>query len=158
MGLAAEVAVALVLGGWGAWSLRRRALARRGVGADPVGPVRADTRAAARVASGIGPLLAVALFFVAIVVGDPPFPAGVLASSAHGPALVVAGFVVWALVSQSPLVVVAAAVAAGVDAPVTDAGRRLLGRMAPLLGLLAAVAALMGAVVLLAWVAVRLLG
>ena len=161
LGVAAVLAVALAW--WGTRSAMRILRGHRGPGdphlpGDGTGTPETDTKAASRIAQGVGPLLLVALLFVAIVTSDPPFPAGVVLS-AHRPLVdVVLGFAVWALVSQSPLAVVAVAILLGVDKPVTDWGMRLTRRWMPFVRLAATLAALGASVVLFAWVGVRLAG
>lgn len=160
-GLAVAVLVALALAWWGIRSALRLLRGRRGPGdphlpGDATGTPESDTRASSRLARGIGPLLLVALFFVAIVISDPPFPAGVVLSADRPLPQVCLGFALWAVVSQSPLAVAALAVVFGVDRPVTEWGMRVTRRWMPLVRVAATVVALAAAVLLTAWVVVRL--
>lgn len=152
--MAALVATALLA--WGVLTLRRRATTR-GAAEDP-GRARRETRTAARIAAGPLPLLLVALFFVAIVLSDPPFPAGVVLSSHRAVPEVVLGFLVWSLVSQSPVVLLAVALVAGAGERFVALTRRVTTRIAPALTLVAAGAAALGGVLLGSWVVVRLVG
>lgn len=154
LGVAALVATALLA--WGVLTLRRRATTR-GAAEDP-GRARRETRTAARIAAGPLPLLLVALFFVAIVLSDPPFPAGVVLSSHRAVPEVVLGFLVWSLVSQSPVVLLAVALVAGAGERFVALTRRVTTRIAPSVTLVAAGAAALGGVLLGSWVVVRLVG
>jgi len=154
LGVAALVATALLA--WGVLTLRRRATTR-GAAEDP-GRARRETRTAARIAAGPLPLLLVALFFVAIVLSDPPFPAGVVLSSHRAVPEVVLGFLVWSLVSQSPVVLLAVALVAGAGERFVALTRRVTTRIAPAVTLVAAGAAALGGVLLGSWVVVRLVG
>lgn len=150
--LAAVAAVALVA--WGVVSLLRRG---RSGGPGRTGDLlRRDTRTASRMAAGLVPLMLVALVFVAVVISDPPFPAAVVLSAHQPVAVVVLGFLLWAVVSQSPLVVLAVALAAGVGDRAVTAARELMTRVTPLASLVLSVACLLGGLALGAWVVVRL--
>lgn len=160
-GLGVAALVAGVLAWWGIRSGIRILRGHRAprdphLPGDATGTPESDTRAASRLAQGVGPLLLVAFLFVAVVISDPPFPAAVVLS-AHRPLLeVVLGFALWALVSQSPLAVVATAVLLGVDRPVTEWEMRVTRRWMPLVRVAATLVALGAALVLVVWIGVRL--
>ncbi|MGO3796443.1 MAG: hypothetical protein ACTJGR_04885 [Pauljensenia sp.] len=156
LGLGVAAVAAGVLLVWGILTLRRR-LTPRGPGGDP-DRARQETRTASHIAAGPLPLLLVALFFVAIVLSDPPFPAGVVLSSHRPVPEVVLGFLVWALVSQSPLVLLAGALVTGLGERFIALTRRAMTRIAPVATLAAAGAAVVGGVVLGIWVVARLVG
>jgi len=154
LGVAAVAAAALLA--WGVLTLRRR-LTPRGPGGD-LGHARQETRSASRIAAGPLPLLLVALFFVAIVLSDPPFPAGVVLSAHRPVPEVLLGFLVWSLVSQSPVVLLAVALSAGIGERSIALTRRAMTRIAPVATLTAAGVAALGGVALGGWVVVRLAG
>lgn len=160
-GLGIAVVLGAALGWWGISSALRLARGHRSprgphLPGDSTGSPTSDTKAAARIAQGLGPLLLVALFFVAIVLSDPPFPAAVVLSAHLPMAEVVLGFALWALVSQSPLAVMAVAVMTGADRTVTAWGMRLTRRWMPVFRVAATVVAIGAALALLGWVGVRL--
>lgn len=154
LGLAVAAVVGVALFVWGALALRRR-FTPSGP-SETLGRARQETRTASRIAAGPLPLLLVALFFVAIVASDPPFPAGVVLSSHRGIVEVVLGFLIWAAVSQSPLVLLAVALLAGRSEHFIAVTRRGMARFAPLVTLVAAGAAVVGGLALVAWVVWRL--
>lgn len=90
-------------------------------------------------ARGVAGLYAVAATFAVIVIGDPAFPLFVGLSGDQPPRSGLLGWVIWALVSQFPLIVLLVAAAFGAAHRVAAAGQRLRARLAPLLSTLTTV-------------------
>lgn len=150
---------ALVLGVaflvWGGLRVRRLLRARTASGAPMPDGGAADDSSKAR---GLAGLMAVAAFFVLIVTSDAPFIAGVVASSHHhAPWVVVIGFVLWAIISQSPLFVFTVAVFFGADRRVVAWTERWMDRLRGPLWWVAAVLAVGSGAALVGWSVVGLL-
>ncbi len=158
LGLLFETVVAVAIATWSVVVLVRRSRASSGseVASTQADPDGSDARAASRIASGVVSLSLVALVFVAVVIGDPPFPAAVVASAGRTGGEVVLGFLLWALVSQWPLAVVALAVGLGRVGAVTALGRRWRPRIAKVTRAVGPVLGLVVATAILVWVGTRL--
>lgn len=99
---------------------------------------------------GVAGLYAVAATFAVIVVGDPAYPLFVgLAGDRPGLAGLV-GWLIWALVSQFPLVVLLIAATFGAADRVAAGGQRLRQRLAPTLRVLTTVLVMAGGIFALA--------
>ncbi|MDO5645428.1 MAG: hypothetical protein Q4G21_07045 [Dermabacter sp.] len=111
-----ELGLGVVVLGWGLWRLLRRN-GRRGKdsGADSARDAQASPAAggAASRSSHSAGLALIALGFVAVVVGDPAFDVQVVESARVSLAASIAGWMLWSVLSQLPLVILACAVAIG---------------------------------------------
>ena len=152
--LVLEGLIGVALLGWGLWSLSQRFRTRRGLVRATDEEITQDTKASARVASGVGPLMVVAAFFVVIVISDPPFPAAIVASAHQERALVLVGFALWALISQSPLVILVIASAIGLDDAVVAWSQTWTAKVGPVVRLLTAGCAIVAALAIFVWIGV----
>lgn len=162
-GLVAATLVAVALLAWGVVTLRTRwhranlaSIIDEGDAAASA-PAR-QSRAASGIAAGPLPLLLVALAFIAVVLSDPPFPTAIVLSAHRSVVEVVLGFLIWAAVSQSPVVVLAVALSLGVGERFVVGSRRVMSRVAPLATMVVAGACVVAGAALLVWVAVRAAG
>ncbi|MEF3121783.1 hypothetical protein [Kocuria flava] len=114
-----QLLLGALLGGWALWRARRAPRAGR----------------PRRVRSPAG-LYAAAVGYVAIVVLDLSFDVLVRASAAQPLTVVVPGWLVWAVLTQAPLVVLGTAVALDRHTRVATAMSRLWRRLAPAAGTL----------------------
>lgn len=94
---------------------------------------------------GVAGLYVVAVTFALIVVGDPAFALFVGLSGDQRPISGVIGWVIWATISQFPLVILMVAAAFGAAHRVAAAGQRLKARLAPTLRTLTTVLVLAAA-------------
>ena len=102
---------------------------------------------------GLWGLIGVAVIFLGIVLLDPPFPAAIVFSATghHNIVLVSLGFLLWAIVSQFPLVILTVATFFGADEKVVSITEKAMNKLKPAFRWVVSILAIAAGLFLAAW-------